>query len=399
MSDLIQDFRCVYCGAFHAAGLNHCPETRRILYDAHKQALRTVEDDLLVRDFLGEGEWSVVYACEHLPTRKTLAIKFLKIDLRSFVEARDAFEQLKREARATAFIGHQGIAEVRRIGSLRSGVPFVVMELLTGITLAGLRSTWGRIPLTDACDIMAQVLGALEAAHGHGIAHWNLRPENIFLASPGPGPAAVKITDFGIARIAWGVELYLTTSQPGYVPPVPCYISPEQAAGLEAIDHRADLFSAGVILYELVTGHRPFFARSYGKQLIETIRAPVPDPRSHVPDLPPSALGFFETSLAKDPDERFHSAKEMLRELHALRRDAEPFAAEDDDDTLRIDVRGPVATEVAAPRHRDFSGSKRVRLPSRTRNERPAGIKTPPEGKKPPRRHDEPRTPEPFMWH
>ena len=397
MSDLIQDFRCVYCGAFHAAGSNHCPETRRILYDAHKQAERTVEDDFLVHDFLGEGEWSVVYACEHLPTRKTLAIKFLKIDLRSFVEARDSFEQLKREARATAFIAHQGIAEVRRIGSLRSGVPFVVMELLTGVTLAGLRSAWGRIPLADACDIMAQVLSALEAAHGHGIAHWNLRPENIFLTSPDPGPAAVKITDFGIARIAWGVEMYLTTSQPGYVPPVPYYIAPEQAAGLETIDHRADLFSVGVILYELVTGHRPFVARSYGKQLIETIRAPVPDPCARVPGLPPSARTFLEMSLAKDPADRFRSAREMLKELLALRQDAEPFAS-DDDETLRINVRGPVATEVPAPRHIDFSGSKRVRPPSRARSERPAGLKTPPEGRKPPRRHDEPRTPEPFMW-
>lgn len=398
MSDLIQVFRCVYCGAFHAAGENHCPETRRILYDAHKQAERTVEDDFLVGDFLGEGEWSVVYTCEHLPTRETLAIKFLKIDLRTFVEARDSFEQLKREARATAFIAHQGIAEVQRIGSLRSGVPFVVMELLTGITLSGLRSAWGRIPLADACDIMAQVLGTLDAAHGHGIAHWNLRPENIFLTGPGTGPASVKITDFGIARIAWGVELYLTTSQPGYVPPVPYYIAPEQAAGLETVDHRADLFSVGVILYELVTGHLPFFARSYGKQLIETIRAPVPDPRSFVPDLPPSARSFFEMSLAKDPDERFHSAGEMLRELCALRRDAEPFTSEGDEDTLRIEVRGPVATEVVAPPYRDFSGSKQVRLPSWTRTERPAGLKTPPEGKKPPRRHDEQCTPEPFMW-
>jgi serine/threonine protein kinase len=395
-------FTCVYCRRQHSRTADTCPVTRRFLYGAHKLWGTAVADDsdYRVGRFLGEGERSVNYACEHVPTAEHCAVKFLKLDLRHYLEARDSYEQFKREAWAVEIIGHRNITGVRRVGTTPGGIPFVIMDLLHGVSLGGFLARWGRIPLKDAVQVMTQVLEGLEAAHNHGIVHRDLRPSNIFLTRDPGCPPAVKLLDFGLSRIASRVEVFMTTSQPGYVPPIPFYISPEQAQGDESIDHRADLFSAGAVLYELLTGARPFSAGSYGRQLVDIIRTPLPDPRVHLAGLPATAVEFLNMSMAKDRSDRFQSAGDMLRELRLLEKDHEsPERETDATDALVIPIWGPPVTDEVVGAHRDFSTLRKKKPAPWVRRPARETMDTPPPGKKPVRRYEEIRTPDPFLWH
>jgi|GEM_PF-4671413 len=351
--------RCVFCNGEHDSGCTTCEVTGKNLTIVHKLSGRVFENKYRIGRFIGEGGMGVIYEAEHTGIGKKLAIKFLNPQLRKNDEA---YERFKREAMASAMIAHQNIVNVIDIGETPDEkIPYIIMEYLSGEDLSQRIAKWGRIPFMEAKEIMIQVLEALSAVHSCGIVHRDLKPENIFLHRQSGGSEIVKVLDFGISRLSRleGGEVTRLTKA-GYVYGTPNYISPEQAEGKANVDHRADLYSAGIIFYEMLTGQLPFTGETYGKLLLEIISKPPPDPRNYLPEIPQSVVDFINTSLEKDPNLRFYSAQEMIREIKALQYDSPretsyPPSYSSSRQTPSSSKRTTPVKEIVNGEHRDFS--------------------------------------------
>ncbi len=207
-----------------------------------------------VAGVLGEGGTGTVYDVVHETLRRPFAMKVLRPDVARDPALASRFIQ---EARAAASLKHPHIVSISDFGHLPDKTPYFIMERLTGQTLAQVRKMHGPLPLDRAVRIVLQVADALEAAHTAGIVHRDLKPENLFLVDPGNGSGVddVRVVDFGAAMIAGATRITKT----GIVFGTPHYMSPEQASG-QPVDHRADIYALGVIMYELFTGRLPFEA-------------------------------------------------------------------------------------------------------------------------------------------
>jgi len=263
---------------------------------------------------LGEGGMGAVYLASHVGLGRQVAIKFLHSEL---ISREEVVGRFYREAQAAAAIRHKNIIEVFDVGMSAKGEPFLVMEYLEGESLAGLLKRVGPISLGAACAVMEPVLQALQVAHRKGIVHRDLKPDNIFLAHQQGEPPVVKIIDFGISKFTQG-ELDKWRTRTGSVMGTPAYMSPEQARGSAGLDHRTDLYSMGTILFEMLTGALPFagnnFAEYLSAMLVDEPRAP----QSVYADFPVEAEPVLRKALAKNPDQRFQDATEMLDGLKAL---------------------------------------------------------------------------------
>jgi serine/threonine-protein kinase len=266
-----------------------------------------------LRAILGEGGMGTVFEAEHLTLGRVVAVKVLHP---SHARRSVAVQRFQKEARSAGTIGHPNICEVYDLGELADGSPFLVMERLMGETLADRIARDGALEVSDVADLMLQVLSGLHAAHAKGILHRDIKPENIFLnARVGVGPVA-KILDFGVAKDigpqpAESVELTLT----GMVMGTPFYLSPEQARGERNLDQRTDLYACGVVLYEALTGHRPFGGTNYNA-LLRAILVGDPHPlRELRPDVPPDFEFVVARAMARDRADRFQSAIEMMESL------------------------------------------------------------------------------------
>ena len=263
---------------------------------------------------LGEGGMGSVYLASHVGLGRDVAIKFLHAEL---VSRDEVVGRFYREAQAAAAIRHKNIIEVFDVGVSPQGEPFLVMEYLEGESLAGLLKRAGPLNLGAACAVMEPVLQALHAAHRKGIIHRDLKPDNIFLAYQQGEPPVVKIIDFGISKFAQG-EFDKWRTKTGSVMGTPAYMSPEQARGSAGLDHRTDIYSMGTILFEMLTGALPFagsnFAEYLSAMLIDDPRAP----QSVCAGFPAEAEPLVRKALAKNPDQRFQNAAEMLEALTAL---------------------------------------------------------------------------------
>jgi len=263
---------------------------------------------------LGEGGMGAVYLASHVGLGRDVAIKFLHAEL---VSRDEVVGRFYREAQAAAAIRHKNIIEVFDVGVSPQGEPFLVMEYLEGESLAGLLKRAGPLNLGTACAVMEPVLQALQAAHRKGIIHRDLKPDNIFLAYQQGEPLVVKIIDFGISKFAQG-EFDKWRTKTGSVMGTPAYMSPEQARGSAGLDHRTDIYSMGTILFEMLTGVLPFagsnFAEYLSAMLIDDPRAP----QSVCAGFPAEAEPLVRKALAKNPDQRFQNAAEMLEALTAL---------------------------------------------------------------------------------
>jgi len=314
-----ETFTCIYCRREHAANTAMCPETEKALTPAHKVMSTVLENRYRIKEFIGEGGMGVIYECVHLDMGKQFAVKFLNPAL---CQSRDAYERFRREAKAAAIISHKNIVDVVDIGMTSDGLPYIVMHYLEGEDLAARIFREGGLTVRAAATILMQVLEALEAVHSVNIIHRDLKPENVFLATQSGGSEIVKILDFGISKLTGAKGVSVKSTGSGLVLGTPAYTSPEQAAGESEVDHRADLYSAGVIFYEMVTARLPFKAPAYGKLLLEIISSPVPDPEEYLPGLPVEIKDFIFKSMAKNPDERFQNARQMRWELGALDQDS-----------------------------------------------------------------------------
>lgn len=255
-----------------------------------------------ILDRISEGGMATVFRARRLPEGDVVALKILREQLASDTEFVERFE---REAKAVAALAHPHMVRVYDSG--RDGdVRYIAMEYVEGEDLKAYIRRSGRISSQRAAEIAAQVCDALEYAHAHGVIHRDVKPQNILLTPGGD----VKVTDFGIARALSSATITQTGTVLGSVQ----YLSPEQARG-GAVGRPADLYSLGVVLYEMVTGQLPFAGDSPIAIALAHVNQPPPQPRSVVPDLPQSIDGIIQFALAKSPSRRYRSAGEMRRDL------------------------------------------------------------------------------------
>ncbi len=282
---------------------------------------KTINGKYLVRTVLGEGGMGTVFEAENLAIGRTVAIKVLHP---TQARKKIAVKRFHQEARAAGAIGHPNICEVYDLGTLEDGSPYLVMEKLVGETLADRIGSEGGLPFDDVIDVLTQVLSGLVVAHEKGIVHRDIKPENIFLTKRVGCPPVAKLLDFGVSKMISPVlsgdrEDDLDLTRTGMVMGTPFYMSPEQARGDRNLDARVDLYACGVILYEAITGRRPYTAANYNALLLQILTTSPRPARELRPALP---LGFDEVldkSMARHRDDRYQNAAEFQRDLQMLR--------------------------------------------------------------------------------
>lgn len=277
----------------------------------------------LVR-LLGEGGMGTIYEAEHTLINRRVALKVLHPDL---VAQPEALERFVREAQAASSIGHPNIIEIFDVGREPDGAAFMVMELLKGRDLGSALCLEGAIDPGRAVDICLQILSALHEVHRKGIVHRDMKPENIFLTIDDRMREVVKILDFGIARVEQLADTQesLSRTRTGVVLGTPYYLAPEQARGLRRFDHRVDLWSVGVMLYEMLSGARPFEGANYN-EILSAILLDEPRPlREVAPRIPDRLAAITDRALRKNPDERHATAGEMLADLLPLHDSSRGF--------------------------------------------------------------------------
>ncbi len=280
---------------------------------------------------IGEGGMGVVYAAEHLTIGRRAAVKILRPGLAEHV---DLTRRFFNEARAANSIRHPGIVEVFDSGTLPSGAAYLVMELLEGESLAERIRRVGRMPPPVARTLAAETADVLVAAHAAGIVHRDLKPDNLFLVPDDRNPAAeiVKVLDFGIAKLVMETSGRSSVrTRTGSVMGTPAYMSPEQCRGTREVDHRADVYSLGIILYEAVCGRPPFVSEGFGEMVHLHISAVPPPPRSLNAEISEDLERIILACLAKEPAERVQTMAELQELLSGrptpARRQAMPTSA------------------------------------------------------------------------
>jgi serine/threonine-protein kinase len=275
------------------------------------------EGDILAGKFridrvLGQGGMGVVVAAEHTTLRQKVAVKFL---LPEAMARADACDRFLREARAAVAIRSEHVARVTDVGTLDSGAPYMVMELLAGTDLGVVLQQRGPLPIAEAVDYLLQAGEAIAEAHSLGIIHRDLKPANLFLSARADGSSLIKVLDFGLSKVPKGNAMDASLTAANVIMGSPFYMSPEQVRSLKGLDARTDVWSLGVILYQLVTGVRPFDAEGLGVLFLMIGADPVTPPSAHRPDLPPGLEAVILRCLEKDPSHRMASVAELAGAL------------------------------------------------------------------------------------
>jgi serine/threonine-protein kinase len=255
-----------------------------------------------------------VWAAHHELIGRDVAIK---VTGEKVAKRREIRERFLNEARAVGKVRHPNVIDVMDVGQLPDGILYIVFELLDGRTLEGHVEKKGRLPTGDAAAILIEVCRGLEAAHAAGVVHRDLKPANIYLHRVPGGSIAIKLLDFGISKTIDEEGVSLSVTQTGVVMGTPQYMSVEQARGRDDIDLRADIWSAGAILYELTTGRVAFDAANYNAVLDKIMHEePLPLLSSGVNE--PALQAVISRCLAKQRGQRYQSARELREALQAI---------------------------------------------------------------------------------
>lgn len=273
-----------------------------------------------VENVLGRGGMGVVLEATNTQLDQRVALKFLTSGLGD----PSVVERFTREARAAVKLRSEHVARVFDVGHDGARGPYIVMELLDGSTLASVVRESGKIPVHRAAEYVIHACEGLAEAHARGIVHQDVKPGNLFLTVGNDGRSSVKLLDFGISKMMLTGSLdraTTTTGGGGASHGSPCYLAPEQLRDANSVDHRADIWAVGCVLFELVTGERAFRA----SQFMELVAKILEQPRSAIPDgveLPQGILDIIDRCLQKDPKKRYSSTGELALALlpYARRR-------------------------------------------------------------------------------
>jgi eukaryotic-like serine/threonine-protein kinase len=356
--------QCPTCLSLHSASGRFCPFDGQPLIEATRCGSATgrrngdpligkvVDDRYEVLAIVGEGGMGTVYEVRHRALNRRFALKVLRPEV-SLHD--DAIERFMQEARAAASIGHDHIVAVSDFGAIPSSalggasdrdLPYFVMELLVGESLARLLKRESALPPPRAAELVLQCAEGLAAAHDAGVVHRDLKPDNVFVTTR-EGAPVVKLVDFGVAKMAGASKL----TKKGMVYGTPHYMSPEQASG-SAVDHRADIYALGVILYECLSGRVPFEADTFMGVLTQHMFAE-PRPLELVMERPEAlgALGpIVMRCLAKRREDRFQSMAELSAVMQRAVSDPKSaLALFSDRPPPQLNLR-----EVEDPRHSRF---------------------------------------------
>ncbi len=271
----------------------------------------------LVR-LLGQGGMGAVFEAEHILITRRVAVKLLHPSL-SHPPATSASNdgRFLREAQAASSIGHPNIIDIQDIGRTPEGILYMVMEFLDGESLGARIRRRGRLAVPETLAILRQVLLGLAAAHDKGIIHRDLKPDNIFLTPDSNGLQRVKILDFGISKVLHARGDAPTLTSTGTVMGTPLYMSPEQARGAADIDLRTDLWSVGVILYQLLSGRLPYPGDSYNQVLAAILTASVAPLPLELCGGSQDLCDLVSSAMARDPEQRPQSARDFALRLTA----------------------------------------------------------------------------------
>ncbi|MGZ4814121.1 MAG: serine/threonine-protein kinase [Terriglobales bacterium] len=262
---------------------------------------------------LGRGAMGVVYEASDPNLGRTVALKTIHANAIG-TNPQEAAQRFKNEARAAGSLSHPNIVTVFDAGE-QDGLLYIAMELLAGETLEAHLAKQRTVPFERAIDVTRQICAALDYANAKGIVHRDIKPANIILLPSG----TVKITDFGLARTAEAITMT------GQVMGTPHYMSPEQVRG-RPVDGRSDLFSVGVMLYEMVTGERPFEGHSITTIMYKIVHESPTSPRALDSSIPPGLSAVIEQSMAKSPEERFQTGAALASALDNYKK-FEPASA------------------------------------------------------------------------
>jgi serine/threonine protein kinase len=278
-----------------------------------------IADKYRVEGVVGTGGMGVVFAARHMQLEQSVAIKVLTLP-ESEERRAEAVLRFLREGRAAAALHSDHVVRIYDVGSLDNGMPYMVMELLTGCDLASLLSHQKRLPVEHAVECVLQAGDAIAQAHQRGIIHRDLKPSNLFVTTRSDGSALIKVLDFGISKSLQDRPLEGVLTDTRTVLGSPFYMSPEQVRGAKHVDHRTDIWSLGAILHEALSGHPPFEADT----LPAACAAIVADaPRSLRPgraDVPAELEAIVLRCLQKDPFARYACVDDLLRAIR-------PFSA------------------------------------------------------------------------
>jgi serine/threonine-protein kinase len=267
---------------------------------------------------LGDGNWARVYVAQQIAMGRNVAVKLLRDDVVRDTEAVARFHQ---EIRAVARLRSPHTIQFHDVGESDGGAPFIAMELLAGETLRQRLDREVTIPADEVISIAAQIGASLEEAHDAGVLHRDLKPENVYLCSfPSSVRPFVKVLDFGLAK--WlAPEDDPRLSGERQVLGTPAYMAPEMIVKERSVDHRADIYALGVMCFEMLTGHRPFHARTPLAMALAHVTQPVPRVTDLADFLPPAADDAFDIAMAKDAGQRSDHATAVAALL------ADAFAA------------------------------------------------------------------------
>jgi serine/threonine-protein kinase len=305
--------KCPKCGVEYPDTTTLCPSDG-VALETSKDSLigKTLAGKYRIDERLNEGGMGTVYRATHVLMEKTVAIKVLRP---SFAADEKIVARFSREARAASRISHPNALSVTDFGEDENGIVFLVMEFISGRTLKQLIRDEGPLPLTRVVEIVRQVGDALNAAHQQGVVHRDLKSDNIMLVDTMASDYA-KVLDFGIAKINEpGEARDAGLTAPNLVIGTPQYMSPEQCSQETEIDARSDIYSFGVILYEMLVGHVPFVADSPTMVMMKHLQEPVPSVLDERSDLPAQVGRVIARAMAKLPANRYQKIPELIEDL------------------------------------------------------------------------------------
>ncbi|HSN99164.1 MAG TPA: protein kinase [Candidatus Nanopelagicales bacterium] len=294
---------------------------------------------------IGEGGMGAVYEADGMRGEGKRAIKILHAE---FTEDETILQRFFTEAQATQVLSHPHIAATQEAARAEDGTPYLVMELLQGASLGAYLEQGKPLPPHQAALVIHQVLQALSMAHARKIVHRDLKPDNVFLVRDAQGNLHAKVLDFGIAKVMDAAGGMGSKTRTGVLLGTPGYMSPEQIKNSKGVDPRSDLWSVGIILFEMLTCQSPFPANNEFARLTVVLSNEARPIEQVAPHL--AAWGpFFRRALAKDPAQRFQTAEEMAQAVASLARAASVVPPPEHSPSIPVSFQAPMTMQATRP--------------------------------------------------